>query len=112
MNDTYYEHAYIARYLGFMLLEGEDLTVRDGALMVRTVAGLQPVSVLWRRLDAIWADPLELERASRLGTPGLLGAIRNGSRDDGQCARLGRPGNAGVSRVPAAHLRGVDRRSR
>ncbi|MCB1464894.1 MAG: circularly permuted type 2 ATP-grasp protein, partial [Nitratireductor sp.] len=79
MNDTYYEHAYIARYLGFMLLEGEDLTVRDGRLMVRTVAGLRPVSVLWRRLDAAWADPLELNENSRLGTPGMLGAIRNNS---------------------------------
>ena len=79
MNDTYYEHAYIARYLGLMLLEGEDLTVRQGRLMVRTVAGLHPISVLWRRLDAAWADPLELDENSRLGTPGLLGAIRQGN---------------------------------
>ena len=79
LNDTYFEHAYIARYLGFMLLEGEDLTVHNGKLMVRTVAGLSPISVLWRRLDAQWADPLELNEASRLGTPGLLGTIRNGS---------------------------------
>ena len=79
LNDTYYEHAYIARYLGFMLLEGEDLTVRNGQLMVRTVGGLSPINVLWRRLDAQWADPLELNEASRLGTPGLLGAVRNGS---------------------------------
>jgi uncharacterized circularly permuted ATP-grasp superfamily protein/uncharacterized alpha-E superfamily protein len=78
-NDTYFEHAYIARYLGFMLLEGEDLTVRDGELMVRTVAGLKPISVLWRRLDAAWADPLELNEGSRLGTPGLLSAVRAGN---------------------------------
>ena len=74
--DTYLEHAYIARYLGLMLLEGEDLTVRDGHVLVRTVAGLKPVSALWRRLDASWADPLELEESSahrharpRLGDP-------------------------------------------
>ncbi|PVB61769.1 circularly permuted type 2 ATP-grasp protein [Labrenzia sp. 011] len=79
MNDTYFEHAYIARYLGFMLLEGEDLTVENGQLMVRTVAGLKPVSVLWRRLDAAWADPLELEESSRIGTPGLVQAVREGS---------------------------------
>lgn len=79
MNDTYFEHAYIARYLGFTLLEGEDLTVRDGQLMVRTVSGPAPISVLWRRLDAQWADPLELNETSRLGTPGLLGAVRDGS---------------------------------
>jgi uncharacterized circularly permuted ATP-grasp superfamily protein/uncharacterized alpha-E superfamily protein len=79
LNDTYFEHAYIARYLGLMLLEGEDLTVDDGRVMVRTVAGLRPISVLWRRLDAAFADPLELDAASRLGTPGLVGAARAGS---------------------------------
>lgn len=79
MNENYFEHAYIARYLGFMLLEGEDLTMRGNQLMVRTVAGLRPVSVLWRRLDAAWADPLELDETSRLGTPGMLGAIRAGN---------------------------------
>ncbi len=79
LNETYYEQAYIARYLGLMLLEGEDLTVVNGELMVRTVAGLRPVSVLWRRLDASWADPLELDEHSQLGTPGLVSAIRRGS---------------------------------
>lgn len=78
MNDTYFEHAYIARYLGFSLLEGDDLTVRNGELMIRTVAGLRPISVLWRRMDAAWVDPLELNETSRLGTPGMLGAIRSG----------------------------------
>ncbi|GAB5376624.1 MAG: circularly permuted type 2 ATP-grasp protein [Acuticoccus sp.] len=79
MNDTYYEHAYIARYLGFQLLEGDDLTVRDGELLVRTIAGPKPVSVLWRRVDANWADPLELDERSTLGTPGMLGAVRAGN---------------------------------
>lgn len=79
LNDSYFEHAYIARYLGFMLLEGEDLTVQNGRVMVRTVEGLSPVSVLWRRLDAAFADPLELNDASRLGTPGLVSAVRSGS---------------------------------
>ncbi|MCC0034447.1 MAG: circularly permuted type 2 ATP-grasp protein [Hoeflea sp.] len=77
MNDTYFEHAYIARYLGMMLLEGDDLVVDDGRLMVRTVSGPKPISVLWRRMDAAWSDPLELEASSRLGTPGLLGAVRS-----------------------------------
>lgn len=78
MNETYYEHAYIARYLGFQLLEGDDLIVRDGELLVRTIAGPKPVSVLWRRVDASWADPLELAEGSTLGTPGMLGAVRAG----------------------------------
>ena len=79
MNDVYFEHAYIARYLGMALLEGEDLTVIDGQLMVRTISGPQPVSVLWRRLDANWVDPMELDETSRLGTPGLLSALRAGT---------------------------------
>jgi uncharacterized circularly permuted ATP-grasp superfamily protein/uncharacterized alpha-E superfamily protein len=79
LNDTYFEHAYIARYLGFMLLEGEDLIVQDGQLLVRTVAGLKPVSVLWRRLDTAWSDPLEFDETSHIGTAGLLQAVRHGS---------------------------------
>ena len=78
-NDTYFEHTFIARYLGLMLLEGEDLTVRDGQVMVRTVSGLKPISVLWRRLDANFADPLELDETSRIGTPGLVSALRQGT---------------------------------
>jgi uncharacterized circularly permuted ATP-grasp superfamily protein/uncharacterized alpha-E superfamily protein len=78
-NETYFEHAYIARYLGFMLLEGEDLVVDNGQVMVRTVSGLKQVSVLWRRLDASFADPLELRFDSRIGTPGMAEAVRQGS---------------------------------
>ncbi|MBO9587170.1 circularly permuted type 2 ATP-grasp protein [Devosia sp.] len=79
LNETYFEHAYIARYLGLMLLEGEDLVVEDGQVMVRTVAGLKPVSVLWRRMDASFVDPLELRYDSRIGTPGMVEAVRSGS---------------------------------
>ena len=78
-NETYFEHAYIARYLGFMLLEGEDLVVEDGEVMVRTVSGLQPIRVLWRRMDASFVDPLELRYDSRIGTPGMIEAVRNGA---------------------------------
>ena len=76
-NETYFEHAYIARYLGFMLLEGEDLAVVNNEVMVRTVAGLKPVSVLWRRMDANYMDPLELKQESEIGTPGLVDALRH-----------------------------------
>jgi uncharacterized circularly permuted ATP-grasp superfamily protein/uncharacterized alpha-E superfamily protein len=79
LNETYFEHAYIARYLGLMLLEGEDLIIEDGNVMVRTVAGLKPVSVLWRRVDASFVDPLELRYDSRIGTPGMVEALRHGS---------------------------------
>ncbi len=78
LTDTYYEQAYIARYLGMALLQGEDLAVVDGQLKIRTVQGLAPVDVLWRRMDGVWADPLELLEKSALGTPGLMSAIRGG----------------------------------
>ncbi|SIO20680.1 circularly permuted type 2 ATP-grasp protein [Vannielia litorea] len=78
-NDTYFEHTYIARYLGMMLLEGEDMIVHDGQLKVRTVEGLEPLGALWRRLDSEFADPLELDESSYLGTPGLVQALRLGT---------------------------------
>ena len=77
-NETYYEQAYLARYLGLLLLEGGDLVVNDGAAMVRTVDGVKPISVLWRRLDADFCDPLELYSGSRIGTPGLVRAVLSG----------------------------------
>lgn len=78
LNETYFEHAWIARYLGFSLVQGEDLTIEGGQLMVRTVSGLRPVDVLWRRLDGSYGDPLELDPASRIGTPGMVAAQRQG----------------------------------
>ena len=77
MNETYFEHAYLARYLGLLLVEGEDLSVRDDGVFIRTVSGLQRTEVLLRRIDADFADPLELNAASRLGVPGLLQAVRD-----------------------------------
>jgi uncharacterized circularly permuted ATP-grasp superfamily protein/uncharacterized alpha-E superfamily protein len=78
MSETYFEHAYLARYLGLLLVEGEDLTVRGDGVFVRTVSGLRRTEVLLRRIDADFADPLELNAASRLGVPGLLQAVRDG----------------------------------
>src|SRR5271155_3001827 len=78
MNETYFEHAYLARYLGLLLVEGEDLVVQDDGVFVRTVSGLRRTEILLRRIDADFADPLELNAASRLGVAGLLQAVRDG----------------------------------
>ncbi|MBL8557896.1 MAG: circularly permuted type 2 ATP-grasp protein [Hyphomonadaceae bacterium] len=78
-NETYYEHAYLARYLGFLLVEGEDLVVRGDKVFLRTVAGLKKVDTLLRRLDADFTDPLALNPGSRLGAPGLVDAARSGA---------------------------------
>ncbi len=79
MNQNYAEHSYMARYLGLLLVEGEDLIVQDGKAMVRTVAGLKPVSLLWNRLPSAMVDPLELDSSSMLGAAGLVEAIRTGA---------------------------------
>lgn len=79
MNQNYAEHSYMARYLGLLLVEGEDLIVQDGKAMVRTVAGLKPVSLLWNRLPSAMFDPLELDATSMLGAAGLVEAIRTGA---------------------------------
>jgi uncharacterized circularly permuted ATP-grasp superfamily protein/uncharacterized alpha-E superfamily protein len=78
-NETYFEQAYLARYLGITLVEGSDLTVRDQHLYLRTLKGLEPVHGLIKRLDDQYLDPLELRPDSRLGVPGLLQAIRAGN---------------------------------
>jgi uncharacterized circularly permuted ATP-grasp superfamily protein/uncharacterized alpha-E superfamily protein len=78
-NETYFEHAYLARYLGFTLAEGGDLTVRDQRLYLKLLDGLQPVDVLWRRLDDDFCDPLELRGDSFLGVPGLVQVVRSGN---------------------------------
>lgn len=78
-NETYFEHAYLARHLGLTLVEGHDLTVRDDRLYLRTLGGLEQVDVLLKRLDDEFLDPLELRPDSTLGVPGLLQAIRAGN---------------------------------
>ena len=78
-NETYFEHAYLARYLGLSLVQGNDLTVRDQKLYLKTLQGLQPVHSLLKRVDDDWIDPLELRAESTLGVPGLLQAVRSGN---------------------------------
>ena len=75
-NETYFEHAYLARQLGVPLAEGTDLTVRDDTVYLKTLAGLKRVHTILRRLDDDFCDPLELRSDSTLGIPGLIGAVR------------------------------------
>lgn len=78
-NETYFEQAYLARYLGYTLVEGEDLTVRDDRVYLKTLSGLEPVDVILRRVDDDFCDPLELRNDSMLGVPGLVRAVRAGN---------------------------------
>ncbi|MBK1649638.1 circularly permuted type 2 ATP-grasp protein [Rhabdochromatium marinum] len=78
-NEAYFEHAYLANYLGYGLVQGGDLSVRDGALWLRTLGRLERIDALIRRVDDLWCDPLELREDSLLGVPGLLAAVRAGN---------------------------------
>jgi len=78
-NETYFEHAYLARYLGLTLVEGSDLIVRDQRLYLKTLRGLEPIQGLLKRLDDQFLDPLELRPDSTLGVPGLLQVLRAGN---------------------------------
>jgi uncharacterized alpha-E superfamily protein len=77
-NETYFEHAFLARQLGMPLVEGHDLTVRADTVYLKTLGGLRRVHSIMRRLDDDFCDPLELRGDSALGVPGLLGALRAG----------------------------------
>jgi uncharacterized circularly permuted ATP-grasp superfamily protein/uncharacterized alpha-E superfamily protein len=78
-NETYFEHAYLSRQLGFPLVEGHDLTVRDETVYLKTLSGLKRVHSILRRLDDDFCDPVELRADSTLGVPGLLAAVRKGN---------------------------------
>ena len=79
LNETYFEHAYLASYLGYTLVQGDDLTVWDGRVWLKSLDGLRPVDIILRRVDDTFCDPLELRQDSRLGVAGLLEAIRQGN---------------------------------
>ncbi|MCW0219979.1 MAG: circularly permuted type 2 ATP-grasp protein, partial [Prosthecobacter sp.] len=96
-NETYFEHSFQARYLGFPLVEGADLTVRDRNAQLKTLEGLRRVEVMVRHVDDVFCDPLELNSGSLLGTPGLLEAWRSGN------IALANGLGTGVIETPALH---------
>ena len=77
-SSTYFEDGYLARYLGYTLAEGGDLTVRGDRVLLKTLGGLLPVDVILRRIPDEDADPLELKPSSQLGVPGLVHSVRRG----------------------------------
>ena len=78
-NETYFEHAYLARQLGITLVQGEDLTARDNHIYLKTLTGLQQVDVIFRHMSGEWCDPLDLRGDSMLGVAGLVQAARAGN---------------------------------
>jgi uncharacterized circularly permuted ATP-grasp superfamily protein/uncharacterized alpha-E superfamily protein len=78
-NETYFEHSYLSSYLGFTLVQGNDLIVKDNFVWLKTLGGLERVDVILRRVDDVYCDPLELRPDSQLGIPGLLQCARSGN---------------------------------
>lgn len=97
LNETYFEHAYIARRLGLPLVEGHDLTVRGDTVFLKTLSGLHRVHGILRRLDDDYCDPVELRGDSALGVPGLLTVLRAGR------VIVANPLGTGVLESPAWH---------
>lgn len=78
-NSAYFEHCFLARQMGAEIVEGRDLVVRDAKVYMRTTTGLQPVDVLYRRIDDDFLDPQVFRTDSLLGVPGLVSAYRAGN---------------------------------
>lgn len=78
-NETYFEHSYLAAYLGLTLVQGNDLMVKDNFVWLKTIDGLEKVDVILRRVDDVYCDPLELKSDSLLGIPGLVQVVRKGN---------------------------------
>jgi len=94
-NETYFEHAFLAAYLGYTLVQAADLTVRDEKVWLRTLDSMHHVDVILRRVDDWFMDPLELKSDSLLGVPGLLSAMRAGN------VAVANPPGAGIAESPA-----------
>jgi uncharacterized circularly permuted ATP-grasp superfamily protein/uncharacterized alpha-E superfamily protein len=94
-NATYFEQAYLAQYLGYTLVNGGDLTVREDRVYLKTLGGLSPIDVILRRVSDDACDPLELRPESHLGVPGLVQAARAGN------VAIASPLGTGVLQTPA-----------
>lgn len=77
----YYEHALLSRYLGYPLVEGQDLTVRNGKVFLKKLAGLEPVEAIFRHIPDLSSDPFALRRETASGVAGLIQVCREQNID-------------------------------
>ncbi len=108
-SETAFDQAFVASLLGFPLLEGSDLTVRDGRVWMRVLGKLEQVDVILRRVDSTWMDALELRPGSRLGVTGLLECVRQGTVSVVNNIGLRRAGEPRAAAVPARAVRAAAR---
>lgn len=110
-NETYFEHSYLSSQLGYTLVQGQDLMVKDNHVWLKTLSGLEKVDVIIRRVDDNYCDPLELKEDSHLGVSGLLQAVRSGNvaiANPLGCSILENPGLMGYLPGIARHLLGEE----
>ena len=110
-NETYFEHSYLASFLGYTLVQGNDLMVKDNFVWLKTLSGLEKVDVILRRVDDVYCDPLELREDSQLGVPGLLHVLRCGNVSIANplgCSVLENPGLMPFLNNIAKHLLGEE----
>jgi len=77
-NSAYYEHSFLADQMGVYLVEGHDLQIQNGRVVMRTTRGYTPVDVLYRRIDDDFLDPMTFKPESMLGVPGIMDIYRAG----------------------------------
>ena len=94
-SEFYFEHAFLSSYLGYTLVQGADLTVRNGSVWMKSVGGLTRVDIILRRVADQLCDPLELDGGSKVGVPGLLEAVRRGN------VTIANPIGSGIIENPA-----------
>jgi uncharacterized circularly permuted ATP-grasp superfamily protein/uncharacterized alpha-E superfamily protein len=94
-NETYFEHSYLANYMGLSLVQSSDLVMRNGYIWMKSLDGLSRVDVILRRIDDYFCDQVELKGDSQLGIPGLLEAVRNGN------VAIANPLGSGILENPA-----------
>jgi uncharacterized circularly permuted ATP-grasp superfamily protein len=78
-NSAYFEHSFLAQQMGIPLVEGVDLVTHDDHVYLRSTSGLEPVHVIYRRVDDAFLDPLAFRPDSMLGVSGLMSAYRAGN---------------------------------
>ena len=99
-NEAYYEHSYLARTMGIPLVRGGDLTVLNNRVYLKTIGGLEPIDVIYRRMDDAFIDPVAFRDDSHLGIPGLMSCVRKGTITVANAVGTG----LGENRAIAAHL--------
>lgn len=77
-NRAYYEHSYLARQMGIPLVRGSDLIVLNSQVFLKTIGGLEPIDVIYRRMNESWMDPVTFRGESVIGVPGLMSCVRKG----------------------------------